>query len=88
MASSVPVILTPFPTLSEELGRPGREFMLVDRRPEALAAEVDRLVRDAALRRDLGRSGRRWLERTMDLEQVLDRYAALYRGLARRRPTN
>jgi glycosyltransferase involved in cell wall biosynthesis len=85
MASSVPVILTPFPTLSEELGRPGREFMLVERRPEDLAAAVERLARHAGLRRDLGRSGRRWLEQTMDLEHVLDRYAALYHELARRR---
>lgn len=84
MASAVPVILTPFPTLSEDLGRPGREFMLIERRPDALAAEVERLIRNADDRCALGRSGREWVERTMDLDHVLDRYAALYRELARR----
>jgi glycosyltransferase involved in cell wall biosynthesis len=83
MASAVPVVLTPFPTLSEDLGQPGREFLLVERQPEALAAEVERLIRNPEYRRDLGRRGRRWVEQTMDLEQVLDRYAALYRELAR-----
>jgi glycosyltransferase involved in cell wall biosynthesis len=86
MASAVPVILTPFPTLSEELGRVGREFLLVERRPDALAAEVDRLIQNADFRRDLGRRGRRWVGQTMDLDHVLDRYAALYRELARRPP--
>jgi glycosyltransferase involved in cell wall biosynthesis len=84
MASAVPVVLTPFPTLSEDLGQAGREFLLVERQPEALAAEVERLIRNPEYRRDLGRRGRRWVEQTMDLEQVLDRYAALYRELARR----
>ena len=84
MASAVPVILTPFPTLSEDLGRPGQDFLLIERQPQALASEVERLIRDAEYRRDLGRSGRRWVERTMDLDHVLDRYAALYRELAQR----
>ena len=85
MASSVPVVLTPFPTLSEELGRPGRDFVLAERRPEALAGEVNRLVHNVDTRRGIGRSGRRWIEQTMDLEHILDRYAALYRELASRR---
>jgi glycosyltransferase involved in cell wall biosynthesis len=84
MASAVPVILTPFPTLSEDLGQPGREFLLIERQPEALASEVERLIRNTDLRQDLGRRGRWWVEQTMDLEHALDRYAALYRELARR----
>jgi glycosyltransferase involved in cell wall biosynthesis len=84
MASAVPVILTPFPTLSEDLGQPGREFELIERRPDALAAAVERLIRNADDRCALGRRGREWVERTMDLDHVLDRYAALYRELARR----
>jgi len=84
MASAVPVILTPFPTLSEDLGQPGREFLLIERRPDALAAEVERLIRNADDRCALGRRGREWVERTMGLDHVLDRYAALYRELARR----
>lgn len=84
MASAIPVILTPFPTLSEELGRPGREFLLIERQPDALASEVQRLLLNVEYRRELGRRGRRWVEQTMDLDHVLDRYAALYRDLAQR----
>jgi glycosyltransferase involved in cell wall biosynthesis len=84
MASALPVVLTPFPTLSEDLGRPGRDFLLVERHPQALSSAVERLIRDAEYRSDLGRSGRRWVEQTMDLDHVLDRYAALYRELAHR----
>jgi glycosyltransferase involved in cell wall biosynthesis len=84
MASAVPVILTAFPTLSEELGRPGQEYLLIERHPEALAAELEHLIQDAEFRRELGWRGRRWVEKTMDLEHVLDRYAALYRELSRR----
>jgi glycosyltransferase involved in cell wall biosynthesis len=84
MASAVPVILTPFPTLSEDLGQPGREFLLIERQPQALATEVERLIRNVEYRHDLGRRGRRWVEQTMDLGNVIDRYAALYRELARR----
>jgi glycosyltransferase involved in cell wall biosynthesis len=84
MASALPVILTPFPTLSEDLGRPGRDFLLIERHPQALSSAVERLIRDAEYRSDLGRSGRRWVEQTMDLDHVLDRYAALYRELAHR----
>jgi len=84
MASAVPVILTPFPSLSEEFGLPGREYLLVERRAEAIAAAAIGLLKDNALRSALARQGRRWVEKTMDLELVLDRYAKLYRELARR----
>jgi len=84
MASAVPVILTPFPTLSDEFGQPGREYLLVERRAEAVAAAAAGLLRDKAQSFSLSRQGRSWVEQTMDIELVLDRYAALYRGLARR----
>jgi glycosyltransferase involved in cell wall biosynthesis len=86
MASALPVILTPFPSLSEEFGQPGHEYLLVERRAEAIAAAAAELLRDEALRSALARQGRRWVEQKMDLNAVLDSYAELYRGLARKGP--
>jgi glycosyltransferase involved in cell wall biosynthesis len=83
MASGVPVVMTPFPTLPQEFGRQGSEYLLSDREPEALAAQMERLIRNPDIRMKLGRQGRSWMEKSMDLENTLDRYAALYRKLAK-----
>jgi glycosyltransferase involved in cell wall biosynthesis len=83
MASGVPVVMTPFPTLPQEFGRQGFEYLLSDREPGALSAQMERLIRNPDIRIKLGRQGRSWMEKGMDLENTLDRYAALYRKLAR-----
>jgi glycosyltransferase involved in cell wall biosynthesis len=82
MASGACVILTSFSGLPEELGKPGREYLLAERNPDALAAAIAAAVEKKDLRVDLGRHGRRWVEATMDVEWSLDRYASLYRELA------
>jgi len=82
MASGVPVVLTPFLGLSDDLGRPGTEYLLADRNPVSLAATIAEILQNRDLATRLGENGRRWVERTMDLERSLDRYASLYRGLA------
>jgi len=91
MASGAPVIVTSFIGLPEELGKPGQEYLLVERNSEALADAIAAVVEDEDLRVRLGRQGRKWVETTMDLERSLDRYAALYHELAdrsrRRRPS-
>jgi glycosyltransferase involved in cell wall biosynthesis len=82
MASGVPVILTPFVGLPDELGKPGTEYLLIERKPEAIAAAIVTLLEDDDVRVSLGRRGRRWVDTTMDIERSLDRYAALYWELA------
>lgn len=82
MASAVPVIVTPYLGLSSDIGEPEHEYLLADRNAERLAAAMERLLVDGSLRRTLGRRGREWVEQTMNLEQSLDRYAALYHELA------
>ena len=82
MASGVPVILTPFIGLSDDFGKNGEEYLLADRDPEVLASAMSQLLNDDGFRTRLGQSGRNWVERTMDLEKSLDRYAALYKELA------
>jgi glycosyltransferase involved in cell wall biosynthesis len=81
MATGIPVILTPFVGLSKDLGEPDREFLLVERDPEALASAVGDVLSGNGLKTRLGEQARRWALDTMDLEKSLDRYAALYRDL-------
>jgi glycosyltransferase involved in cell wall biosynthesis len=82
MASGVPVVLTPHIGLSKDFGEPDQQYLLVERDPDALAAVVERLIENFELRARLGSGGRYWVEKVMDLEQTLDRYAAMYHALA------
>lgn len=82
MATGLPVVLTPFIGLSEDLGQPDRDYLLADRDPRALARAIARVLENENLRGDLGRNGRRWVQQTMDLERSLDRYAQMYLDLA------
>jgi len=82
MASGVAVVATAFVGVTEELGEPGEEYLLVERNSEALAAGMVDLLVNEKRRVDLGRRGRSWVEKTMDVERSLDRYAALYHELA------
>jgi glycosyltransferase involved in cell wall biosynthesis len=84
MASGVPVVMTPFIGLSEDFGRPGEEYLLAKRNPEALASTMSEVLNDEKFQARLGKRGRDWVERTMDLEKSLDRYAAFYRDLAQK----
>lgn len=84
MACRLPVVITPFAGLSSDLGEAGREYLLAERNAAALAATLERLVADAALRARLADSGRGWVEATLDVERSIDRYAGLYRALIER----
>jgi glycosyltransferase involved in cell wall biosynthesis len=82
MASGLPVVMAPFVGLSEDFGKAGREYLLVDRDPDAVAAAIGSVLEDDILRMELGVRARQWVEKTMDVERSLDRYADLYRELA------
>lgn len=82
MATGLPVVLCPFAGLSHELGEPERHHRLVPHDAGALADAVDALLAAPEQARALGREARAWVEKTMDLEVTLDRYADLYRDLA------
>jgi glycosyltransferase involved in cell wall biosynthesis len=84
MASGVPVILTPHMGLPKDFGEPGQQYLLVDRNPEAIALAIANLLQNEELCSSLGPRGRGWVEKVMDLEPILDRYAALYIELAHR----
>jgi glycosyltransferase involved in cell wall biosynthesis len=84
MASGLPVIMTPFVGLSRDFGEPEREYLRVDRHPEALATAIAKVLEDEPMGATLGRCARSWVEKTMDVERSMDRFATLYHELADR----
>lgn len=87
MASELAVVMTPHIGLPPDFGQPGTHYLLADRNPEAIAAVIAELLDDDERCHKLARKGREWVEETMDLECVLDQYAALYHELAERKQT-
>lgn len=86
MACGRPVVITPFEGLSEDLGRPGEEYLLADHDAAVLADSIRRLLDDPALAADVARRGRDWVCSRMSLEESVARYARLYEELAASRP--
>jgi glycosyltransferase involved in cell wall biosynthesis len=84
MASRVAVVVTPFVGLSDDLGQPGREFLLSQQDAGDLSQTIIGLLSNAELRGTLASRGYQWATSRMDLELALDRYAAVYRELAAR----
>lgn len=82
MASGLPCVLMPYQGLPEELGRPGREFLLSAYEPEKLAASIVMPLEDQNLRTSLGLAARSWAEKNLDVEKSIDAFAQLYRQLA------
>jgi glycosyltransferase involved in cell wall biosynthesis len=82
MACGKPVVMTPFEGLSEDLGRPGEEYLLADHDPAALADSLRRLLDEPALATAVAGRGREWVSRRMSLEESVARYARLYQELA------
>ena len=84
MATGLPVIVTPYTGLSQAIGTPGRQYRLVERSANALAAVVAGLLQHAEQRRHWGEAGLRYIREYMDQQRSLDHYAALYHELGER----
>lgn len=84
MATGLPVVTTPFVGLSAELGQAETHYLLANFDAEHLAQRIMELLLDPLLAEQLGRNGRTWVETHLDLNTILDKYAALYRELAGR----
>ncbi len=84
MASGLPVVTTPFIGLSAELGQAGEQYLLAEHDAGHLYERIRQVLLDATWREQLGRNGRTWATTHLDIETILDRYAALYLELANR----
>ena len=82
MAMEKPVVITPYLGLSDDIGEPGKHFLLAQPDAESLALTLNQLIQSPDLRRNLAAEGHRLIRTTMDLERSLDRYADLYNRLA------
>lgn len=76
MSMSRPVIATPTATGALQ-ARPGRDLLEADT-PERFAAAIARLLDDGALRAELGRNGRRYVERYHRWPPIAARLEAVY----------
>lgn len=82
MASEVPVVATEVGG-NPEMIESGTEGLLVPRRDsKRLAQALSALLEDGERAREMGRSGRQKVENLYQLEDTVDAYAELYRGLA------
>jgi glycosyltransferase involved in cell wall biosynthesis len=84
MACGVPVIITPFLGLSDDLGTPNEHYLLADFSPDSLAQALRKLLQDRGLRQRLADAALQRIRQTMDQQASLDRYASLYKELARK----
>jgi glycosyltransferase involved in cell wall biosynthesis len=83
-ATGVPCVLTPFRGLPEELGRPGRTYVLVDHDVDLLGEAISTLLADESRRRELGDAALRWVRDHLDVQKSLDRLAGVCRDVVRR----
>ena len=80
MACGIPVVSTPVGVMPELIDD-GRTGLLVDWRPESVAAAIARLLDEPVTAEAIGAAGRRVVAR-FDHEGVVGAYAAAYRQLA------
>jgi glycosyltransferase involved in cell wall biosynthesis len=80
MAAGVPVVASRIGG-NPELLSADRGILVAPNDDKALADAIERLLRDAALRTALGRNAKRFAQANFTLEQMRDRYEALYTGL-------
>jgi glycosyltransferase involved in cell wall biosynthesis len=72
LACGVPVVTTGLPSLPE-LVEDGREGLVArNRDPRDVADKLSRLLRDPALRRQMGRAGRARVEARFDIERTIE----------------
>jgi len=80
-ACGLPIVTTDWPGCREVVAHGHNGLLVPIRNPEALAAALETLARDAALRQEMGRRGRARIEGEYSLDAVIYRTLVLYREL-------
>jgi glycosyltransferase involved in cell wall biosynthesis len=83
MACGLPVVATDVGDVREMVAEPNRELVVGRDDVAGMAAALDRLVGDGALRAELGAANRRRCEEQFEAGACLGRYAELYERVAR-----
>lgn len=79
MACEVPVVVTDCGGVREAVTDGVEGFVVPPRGPRRMAAALEELARDPALRRRMGRAGRARVEQAFTLERQIDAFEQLYR---------
>lgn len=80
MSSGTPVVTTPFIGLSQELGEPGKQYLLANDSVSSFAATFRELLNNDEQRRHLSTQARLWIQNHHSREKTLDALADLYQG--------
>jgi glycosyltransferase involved in cell wall biosynthesis len=80
-ACGLPIVTTDWPGCREVVAHGHNGLLVPIRNPEALAAALETLARDAALRQEMGRRGRARVEGEYSLDSVIHQTLVLYRQL-------
>jgi len=84
MSSGKPVVVTDIPGVREVI-QDGREGLLADPvNPQDLAEKIRRLLADAALREEMGRSGREKVLSSFGIERITDQILRVYESVVGR----
>jgi glycosyltransferase involved in cell wall biosynthesis len=82
MAACVPVVATHVGGNPEIVADGSNGLLVPARTPSELASAIGLLAAAPAMRRTFGREGRRTVERDFRIDQMVDKYARIYRALA------
>jgi glycosyltransferase involved in cell wall biosynthesis len=82
MSCGTPVVTTDCGGMCEAVTDGVEGFVVPVRDPEAMAAALERLAREAELRESMGRAARERAEREFTLERQIGEFVGLYRALA------
>jgi glycosyltransferase involved in cell wall biosynthesis len=80
-ASRLPIVLTKYRGFSELIGKPGRDYVLIDRTVEAIEAAIEELIENPQKRLELGANARNFIEQNMPLSRAVDMHVDVYRDL-------
>lgn len=80
MASSIPVVISAMPGISEEIVTSGEDGIIVPgKEPKDFAKAVIELALDEEKRRKMGKKAREKAERIFSLDKIADTYIRFYR---------
>ena len=82
MATGLPTVLTPFIGLSEEMGEPGREYVLVERTSDSISRGIQAILSDNSKCSDFAGNARKWVVDTMDMNVSASMHAKVYSSVA------
>ncbi|HLA37847.1 MAG TPA: glycosyltransferase, partial [Candidatus Brocadiales bacterium] len=64
-----------------EIVKEGEVGLVIDDSPENLSSAILKLARDEALRRDMGRSARKWALEHFSLDREAEQVESIYKAL-------